>query len=125
MTVDLSGWNPDKASNARGLPLVTAVDLVSSEAARLRRRHAARRKMDKRLCKSGLSAAYLAGPGNPDLPHTPEPDMAFYSPLVAGPARTNVLVGPVPSEHWDGSEPHGPHGHNFLGDEQPGSVTFS
>jgi hypothetical protein len=29
------------------------VDSVSSKAARLRRRQAARRKMDKRLCKSG------------------------------------------------------------------------
>jgi hypothetical protein len=35
----------------------------------------------------------------------PEPDMTFDSPLVmAGTARTNVMVGPVPSELWFGSE---------------------
>lgn len=157
------------------------VDSVSSKAARLHRRQAARCKKEKRLRKSGrvpqhtraertreaaerrrqretdqrrqerlrkvtlrvalptiaasflfvplveagsghhsypyLSAAALAGPGNPDLPHIPESNGTLYSPLVAaGTARTNVLVGPVPSEIWDGSERYGTYGPNISGD---------
>jgi hypothetical protein len=52
-----------------------------------------------------LSAVALARSDNPDLPHIPESDGTYYSSLVAaGTARTNVLVGPVPSEIWNGSE---------------------
>jgi hypothetical protein len=55
-----------------------------------------------------LSAAELAAPANPDLPHAPESDGTYYSPLVAaGTARTNVLVGPVPAEIWNGSGRYG------------------
>jgi hypothetical protein len=64
-----------------------------------------------------LSAAALAGSGNPDLPHIPESDGTLYSPLVAAStARTNVLVGPAPSEIWNGSERYGPYGPNIFGD---------
>ena len=58
-----------------------------------------------------LSAADPAASGNPDLPHAPESDGTYYSPLVAaGTARTHVLVGPVPSEIWNGSERYGLYG---------------
>lgn len=64
-----------------------------------------------------LSAVALAGSGNPDLPHMPESDGTYYSPLVAaGTARTNVLVGPVPSEIWNGSEGYGSYGPNIYWD---------
>jgi len=154
---------------------------MSSKAARLRRRQAARRNRSKRLRKSGrvpqhtraerrreaaelqrwqeaeerrrkwqrrtlplvvapigaasfvfmplaglssghlpyqyLSAAAPAGAANPDLPHTPEPGGTFYSPLVAaGTTRTIVLVGPVPSEIWNGSERYGSYGPNIFGE---------
>jgi hypothetical protein len=64
-----------------------------------------------------LSAAGPAASGNPDLPHVPESDGTYYSSLVAaGTARTNVLVGPVPSEIWNGSERYGSYGPNIFGD---------
>jgi hypothetical protein len=155
------------------------VALVSSKTARLRRRQATRRKMDKRLRKSGrvpqhtraerkraeaerqrqnevdehrqarlrrvvfpaiasvgaasvifapvakfnsghnsyplLSAAELARSDNPDLPHMPERDMTYYTSSVeAGTARTDIFVGPVPSETWYGLERYGPYGPNIF-----------
>jgi hypothetical protein len=64
-----------------------------------------------------LSAADSAASGNPDLPHAPEAEGTYYSPLVTvGTARTNVLVGPVPSEIWHGSERYGLYGPNIFGD---------
>lgn len=64
-----------------------------------------------------VSAAQRAWPDNPDLPHMPEPDMTFYSPLVvAGTARADMRVvrwGTVP---WDGSERYGRYGPNIFGD---------
>jgi hypothetical protein len=52
----------------------------------------------------------------PEVPHLPELPMTFYSPLIAaGTARTNVLVGPVPSEIWNGSERYGSWGPNIFG----------
>lgn len=43
-----------------------------------------------------LSAAELAWPGNPELPHMPEPGMTFDTPWAGpGTARVNVIVGPV------------------------------
>ena len=64
-----------------------------------------------------VSAAGLAWPDSRDLPHMPGPDMTFYSPLVeAGTATTNVRVGPVRSEAWDGSERYGRYGLNIFGD---------
>ncbi len=43
--------------------------------------------------------------------------MTFYSPLVvAGTATTNIRVGPVRSETWDGSERYGRYGLNIFGD---------
>jgi hypothetical protein len=64
-----------------------------------------------------LSADEPAWPSNPDLPHLPEPDMAFYTPsVVAGTAQTSVLVGPMPSEPWDGSERDGRYGPSIFGD---------
>jgi len=46
-----------------------------------------------------VSAAGLAWPGNPDLPHVSEPDMTFDTPIIeAGTARTDLGVlpwGPV------------------------------
>ena len=63
------------------------------------------------------AAAGLAWPESPELPHTPEPDMTFYSPLVAaGTAATFVRVGPMRSETWDGSERYGRYGLNIFGD---------
>ncbi len=44
----------------------------------------------------GLSAAELAWPGNPDMPHMPESDVTFDTPRAGpGTARVNVMVGPV------------------------------
>ena len=147
----------------RSLAVETAsgiVDLMSSKSARLRRRHEARRKQEKRLRKSGrmpqhtkaerrraeaerqcqreadqrrqvwlgrvvlpvvtsasaasimflplagassghhsypyLSAAELAWPDNPELPHMPESDMTFDTPWAGpGTASVNVAIGPV------------------------------
>ena len=63
------------------------------------------------------AVAGLAWPDSPDLPHLPEPDMTFYSPLVAaGTATTNVRIGPVRSETWGGSELYGRYGPNIFGD---------
>lgn len=63
----------------------------------------------------GSAVTGLAWPDSPDLPHPPEPDMTFYSPLVAaGTATTNVQIGPVRSETWDGSERYGRYGPNIL-----------
>lgn len=43
-----------------------------------------------------LSAAELAWPGNPDMPHMPESDVTFDTPWAGpGTARVNVMVGPV------------------------------
>jgi hypothetical protein len=70
-----------------------------------------------RYTYQSLSADQPAWPGNPDLPHMPEPDVTFYTPLVvAGTARTNVLAGLVSSEPWDGSERYGRYGPNIFGD---------
>jgi hypothetical protein len=44
----------------------------------------------------GLSAAELAWPGNPDMPHMPESDVTFDTPRAGpGTARVNVMVGPA------------------------------
>jgi hypothetical protein len=64
-----------------------------------------------------LSAAELVWADTSDQPHMPERDMTLDTPLVApGTARTNMLIGPVPSEIWDGSERYGPYGPNIFGD---------
>ena len=53
----------------------------------------------------------------PDVPHLPEPDGTYYTPIIAaGTASTFILAGPVPSEIWDGSERYGLHGPNIFGD---------
>jgi hypothetical protein len=63
-----------------------------------------------------VSAAGPAWPDSPDLPHTPEPDMTFYAPMIAaGTASTGMRVGPVPSETWKGSERYGHYGPIFVG----------
>jgi hypothetical protein len=50
-----------------------------------------------------MSATGPAWPDSPDLPHTPEPDMTFYSPLIAaGTASTFTLDSFGPAEHLRG-----------------------
>jgi hypothetical protein len=63
-----------------------------------------------------ISAAALAGPGRPDLPHQPEPDMTFDTPW-AGPGGTAVAsaVGPAGPGHLDGWERYGSYGPNVFG----------
>jgi hypothetical protein len=64
-----------------------------------------------------LSAAVSAEFGAPDLPHIPESSGTYDSPFVAaGTARVDLLVGPLPSEIWDGSARYGPYGPNIFGD---------
>jgi hypothetical protein len=64
---------------------------------------------------SGLSGRFLVAAC--DLPHLPEPDMTFYSPLIAAAtATTSGRVGPVRSQTWDGSERYGRYGPNTFGD---------
>jgi hypothetical protein len=64
-----------------------------------------------------VSAAQLAGPGRPELPHPAEPDMTFDTPWAGpGTARADVAVGPVDPVSWDGSERYGSYGPNLFGD---------
>ena len=64
-----------------------------------------------------LSAPELVRSENPDLPHTPERDMTYYTSSVeAGTARTGIFIGPAPPTSWDGSEWYGSYGPNIFGD---------
>jgi len=63
-----------------------------------------------------VSAAGFAWPGNPDLPHPPEPDMTFSPPfLTAGTASTAARVRRVAPVSWDGSERYGMYGPIVFG----------